>query len=407
MAARTASNPDRFLEGVPFDEADSDLAAEYSAMSRSGFLRRVGAASVAFGLLPTIAASPALAGRLGASALGRIDYFSWQGYDLKGVKTMDAWVKRTGLVVKSGYISSNPDIISKLRNPGGVRYDLTTAFHGLMPTMRQLNLLEPLDISKIPNSTSLLAPFRSGTFANAFWAPAGSWYGVPFTWGQATMNVTSDVSPPRTWRELLRPEWKGKVGWAGGPDGAIFLACRILRFDPAKLNQSRFDQVFAFLRRMRDQCAAFGVTFGNLAELMASGDVKVSFNGWSFVNILAAGKGAVVRNIIPAEGSYSFVDSYALPRGTDNVDAAHAFINQAVSSPVQIELAGFLAQGVTNRAAVGNLTPAQRRAYPYRSIGKVLASRAPLYALPPLRSKGGIVGYDKWLSEWAKLKAGK
>jgi spermidine/putrescine transport system substrate-binding protein len=377
-----------------------------SGLTRGQLLRRAGMLGVALGVAPGLASS-AWAAEESRSLSGAIDYFSWQGYDLKGVPIIDAWVKKNGLTFNASYISGNPDILAKLKNPGGVTYDLTTIFQGLSNQFRQLNLLNTLDLSKIPNVKNYYPLFRSGVFPNTFWGKGGEWIAAPFTWGQAALNYRSDITnPPTKWTDLLQPRFKGKIGCQGGPDGAVFIASAVQGYDPSRLTPKQFNDVFAFLRQIRSQARAVGQPAGELAELLASGDIVATFNGWSFVDVLAAKKGAKVSHVVPEAGSYSYCDSYAIPRTADNTDASYAFINEALSTPAQIQISAFLAQATPCKTAYAGLTPAEKKAYPYANV--VAATKAaPFYAMPPFESTSTRVGYLAWLSEWAKLKAGK
>ena len=385
-------------------------------MSRRNLLLRAGATVVTLGFGPVLAgcgsdtgggaATPSgEAAATPAKIGGTLDFLTWEGYDLRA--ETKGWRREHGVKPRSTYIGSHDDIQAKLKSGGASDYDLITYYQGFSELYRKLDILTPIDDSKIPNLAGIYPIFREGPVADQFWTVEGKRWGIPFTWGTIACNYRADrVDPPKSWEDLLKPEFKGKVGWPDDANGAFLLGGHILGLDVPRYTRAEFDKLVAFLRRMRDQTNGISPSYGDLTNQLVSGDVLVTFMGWSAVDVWAQEKGADVKSTIPKEGSFSFCDSYAIPPTTDNGDTAHAFINEALGPEVQAKQASSLSAGVVHPDALPKMGKAIKALYPYDDIEGHF-ERAPVYANAPTEAEGDVVTYEELLKTWASIKAGR
>ena len=100
---------------------------------------------------------------------------------------------------------------------------------------------------------------------------------------------------------------------------------------------------------------------------LVSGDIVACYQGWAAMNSFAAAEGlTTVKTNLPEEGSFTFADMYAIPPARDNLDTAHACINQLLDPDVNAEAAEYLVAGVTVDASVELLSEETRGALPVR-----------------------------------------
>lgn len=397
------------------DEEDGMSAERLRELTRRELLRRGGLVAVGVGIGP--AALAACGGETEGGAVGEegttatqaakiggpIDFLSWEGYDLQ--KEMKAWRDEHGVTIRATYIGTHDDIQAKLKAGGATSYDLITYYQGYIDLYRKLDILTPLDEAKLPNVATMYPYFREGEASDRFWKIDGKRYGVPWTWGTTTLDYRADkIDPPGSWYDLLKPEFKGKVGWVPDATGAFTLAGHILGFDVPEYTQDEFKQCAALLRRFRGQIRTFAPSFGDLANQFSGGEILASFVGWAAVGVFAGPK-AHVKSTIPKEGSYSFCDSYAIPPTADNIDTVDAFINEALTAEVQAKQAESLSAGVVNPDAVPLMSKDVAALYPYDQLDAHL-ERAPFYPRAPLEAEGGVMTQNDWLKEWEKIQAG-
>lgn len=382
--------------------------------TRRQFLRRAGLSTVVIGAGPTLfaacggekeKAATATSGPAKASeATGRVDFLSWEGYDLPDA--LKSWRDTNDVSVKATYIANQDEIQTKLKGSGGGGgYDIITYFQGYRGLYSQLDIIEPIDDQKLPNLKRLFPYFAEDP--GNFWSdPDGTRIGVPWTWG--SVGITYDTrrvkSAPPSWYDLLDPKFKGKVAMVDDPVGQLFLASRLLGLDPAKIPKNDLSKVKDLLSQVAAQGTGISPSYGDMTTRLTSGDVDVCWQGWAAINQFAADAGVdTVKTAMPKEGSYSFCDAWALPKGSDNVDASLAWMNESLDPKVNAEAAVALVGGVTVDGSVKHLPKATADLYPYEDLDGLL-EQAPLYNNPPTESDE-FATLEEWLKTWQEIKA--
>lgn len=386
----------------------SDSGALVDGLGRRELLKRAGLIGFTVGMGPSVlAACGADGGSSGAGEVGGdLSILTWEGYDLKGSEAMAAWEKRNGVRPKAQFIANHDEIQAKLKS-GRAGIDLITYYNSYAVLYHDLDILAEIDESQVPNVKNCYPFFNSGSTYEKFWGIDGKRWAVPFTWGSAPCNYRADkIDPPESWMDVFKPEYKGKVGT---PDDIanFILAGRLVGAEPPLYTRAQFKEVADFMRRVRDQTNGISAGYGDLANQLASGDAIITFSGWAAMNVWAQEKGADVQSVLPKEGSFSFVDAYALPKNAPNAATALGFMNRALTPKVQAEQAALLSAGTVNPDALPLMDAKTADLYPYQQIDDLFA-KAPLYLYPPVDANGeDVVTYEGWVSEWSKIKAGQ
>jgi spermidine/putrescine transport system substrate-binding protein len=384
--------------------------------TRRQFLRRAGFATIAVGAGPTLLAAcggdddeePAETSAGGPAkapkASGRVDFLSWEGYDIPDA--LKSWKKENGVTVKATYIANHDEIQAKLKASGGAGgYDIITYYQGYKPLYQELDIIEPLDEQKLPNLKNLF-PFFASKEANFWIDPDGTRTGIPWTWG--SIGITWDSrrvkKTPTSWYDLLEPEFKGRVTLPDDPVGSWTTASRVLGYDPSEVKKADGKKVFDLLSQVISQSTGIAPSFGDAATKLVSGDADICWQGWGAMNQFAADAGVkTVKTRVPKEGSWSFCDAYALPKGADNVDSSLSWMNESLDPKVNAEAATGLVGGVTVEAAVKNLPANLASLYDYEDLDALL-ERSPFFNNPPVESDE-FVTFEEVQKEWQEVKA--
>ena len=384
--------------------------------SRRLFLQRAGLITLTVGAGPTLLAAcgddddddtaeTAAQGPAKApAASGRVDFLSWEGYDIPD--PLKSWKTQNDVTVKATYIGNHDEIQTKLKAGGaGAGYDIITYYQGYKPLYQELDILEPLDDQKLPNLKNLFPYFASKE--GNFWVDAdGTRTGVPWTWG--SIGITIDgrrvKSMPTSWFDLLEPQFKGKVAIPDDPTGAWALAAHISGFDPSETSKDDGEKVFDLLSQVAAQSTGISPSFGDATTKMTAGDADVCWQGWAAMNEFAAAEGVdSFETQVPKEGSFSFCDAYALPSGADNADTALAWMNESLDPKVNADAAVILVGGVTVADAVPQLPKNIASLYEYDKLDELL-DRSPFYNNPPLESDE-FVTFEEVQKRWQEIKA--
>jgi putative spermidine/putrescine transport system substrate-binding protein len=146
-------------------------------------------------------------------------------------------------------------------------------------------------------------------------------------------NPKTVKTPPSSWLDLWKPEFKGRVGITnlGSGLGMGFLV------EVAKLHggsASNMDPAFAALKRLLPNVAATAPNPGALAALFQQGQIDISYNFLSAIEPLRA-RGVDVALARPKEGFILIRNSMHIVKNTRSLDLAAAYIDINLDPEVQ------------------------------------------------------------------------
>lgn len=361
-------------------------------MSRRNFLLSSAAFSAlaASGLLPRA-----------ARAATKVSFVGWQGYD-SGL-SVGSYMKDNDIELETTYIGNNDEIVTKLQSGGIGTIDIVTPYMGYIPLLSLAELIDPIDESLVPNLAQVLPLFRNDRNINV----NGTLYGVPFTWGSAPMMYDPAViaQTPESWQELLKPEYKGKVGMMDDPLGNLMLAA-VIATDAESATMLTHEQLKTcvdFLLEVKAQSRLLAVSWGDLADAMARGEVVITFSGWETIKKFAADKGKAIEYTYPQEGTFAWLDNFCVAKDAPNREVAHALANLIIDVPAQKKIGTEDLQGIVNKQAIDALDPAARSLYPYDDMDS-LGAKAKFYAFPPLEEDGEHATFEDWLKAYERFK---
>ena len=266
----------------------------------------------------------------------------------------------------------------------------------------------PIDLSRVPDFKNAHPLFRTGAIARKWWNFNGHQWALPFTWGIQAINYASDkIKPPTSYRDLLKPEFKGKFGVTDDPVAAIVIgahAVGVFRAD-SLYTPAQLKKIMAFWTTLKKNARLIIPSYGNMADLFASGEIVAATPGWAAVNSFAAAKGDKnVKHTVPKEGSATFCDAFMIPNGAGNTDTVYAYINEAFSLEAQAQEAEKLVQAAVCPKAVPLMDKATRALYPYGKLVEILTKAAPLEVIPTNVPKG-YASFADWNKAWERFKA--
>lgn len=337
-----------------------------------------------------------------AMAKTSVSLFGWQGYD-EGLRVGD-FLTKNDIEVNFTTIGNNDEIVTRLANGGVGQMDLVTPYMGYIPLMVQADLLDPIDEALVPNLAKVPEVFRndSNVVIN------GTRYSVPFTWGSAPLAYDPAVIPtaPESWKDILKDEYKGKVGMMDDPVGNQILAA-LLATDaavPTQLTQAQLDQATDFLIKLKkEHIRNLAVSWGDLADSLARGEVVVTFSGGEFLKRFAADKGKAIEYTYPKEGTFAWLDSYCIGKNAPNREAAHKLANQVLEVDAQLIFAEKTFQAIVNTDAIAKLDPSLKF-YPYDDLA-AFQQKGKFYPMPPLEDGGEYASWTAWQEAYQRFKA--
>lgn len=136
-----------------------------------------------------------------------VKVYNWTEYISDDV--LKAFTKETGIEVVYSTFDSNEAMYAKLKlmnNRGD--YDIIFPSTDFVDKMRKEGMLEQIDHSKLPNFKHL-----GKAFLDAGFDPENK-FSIPYLWGSSGIAVNKnrvDIDTIRSWNDLWRPEFEGRV----------------------------------------------------------------------------------------------------------------------------------------------------------------------------------------------------
>jgi spermidine/putrescine-binding protein len=256
----------------------------------------------------------------GGSEAGELFYYNWAAY--VNPKTYKDFTKASGIKVRKDFYVSNEALQAKLK-AGARGYDLAVPTGYMVQILAQDKLLQPIDWKKLPNVRKNIDPkFRKLPF------DPKDQYSVAKDWGTTGFMYRTDLvkERPTTWREfvnLAKTKYSGKVTVLDGIPECIGSMLVMLGYSYNSDNRSELDKAKKELIALKPHLLA--ITSTEYKQLLESGKAVMSL-GWNGDGLAVAAKKPAAY-VVAKEGGEFWVDSYVIPKGARNPDAAHAWID--------------------------------------------------------------------------------
>lgn len=339
-----------------------------------------------------------------AAVGGELQLMAWEGYTLESETA--AWQKANNVTIKAAIMSSQDDVTAKLAGSSPVRLDLTEYSNGYGAIYAELGVLAELDVSKVPNynKADVYPPFYQGDM----WYWDSKQWAIPWCWGLDTIVVNPQTLgfEVKSYKDLLRPELKGKLAFLDNPLTLWPQIAKVAGYGDKFPNLSK-DELKDCLEKLipyRDQTKVFASSNGDVISLFASGEIAACFCVWSAVPLETAKQNVTTQAVYPEEGGAVWADAWFIPKNSENVDTAYAYINEALTPEIQASISKTAVCSSVSNKAPALMDAVTRGLFDYDNFDEKFKA-IKIYGQPP-RSSDKYATYDDWLQAWADFKAG-
>ncbi len=283
-----------------------------------------------------------------------LNLYIWSEYLPEEV--LAAFTKETGIKVNISTYDSNEAMYAKIKLVGK-GYDLVVPSSDFVGLMRREGLLAPIDTKKIPNF-KLIEP----RFTNQSFDP-GNQYSVPYMWGSTAIAVNTKLVPAetvRTMADLWRPELKGRLLLPNDAREVLGMGLKSLGYSINETNPEHLRQAYEKVQALIPGVRVFDSDSPKQALLSGEVAAGLVYSGEAYV---ANGENEAIRYVYPAEGFTLWLDSFCLPKGAKNIEAAHAFLDFILRPQVSAVISKEMGYSSPN-GKVFDFLPAEMRANP-------------------------------------------
>jgi spermidine/putrescine transport system substrate-binding protein len=378
----------------------AQAAAVGGVLASSGFIAACGGGS------SSGSAGSSGGGIVKPSGPADLKFVGWQGYDAKPASKyprINGWMAQNKISLTSTYSDTNEAMLTKIQASPSGTYDLTSPYHGTVPTMIAAGVLEPIETDRMRNFASVYPQIRSLSYLHG---PEGKVYAVPLDFSYSVgLYDAGKVQPLQRFADVLtNPSLKGRYTLIDAPEHFTWIAqyLGLGNPDPHHLTAAQLKQCQSVARKVITNARAMPSSFGDCLQLLLTHEVEWSLSGNPSDQETAQSKGVNIRSFLPSQGAQAYIDNYCIPKGTSNYDNALAWIDYVHSPRGEAEIQKAYGTGAVTPQAVQYLEPNLRKLYDYANISDAFKN-APVW--PPIPVKTGkYASYADWTQAWDQSK---
>jgi spermidine/putrescine transport system substrate-binding protein len=267
-------------------------------------------------------AVPGLRPRKARAAIsGTLSLCTWPNYHNQA--NLDQFTKDTGVPIQVTTFGSNEEMLAKLQ-AGGTGWDVFVPTNYTISTYVKLGLIDPLDLSKLPN-------FDAKTNDPRFTGEGtvdGKVYAVPKDWGTTgyavnTKTVKNEMTSWKQFWDLAQTDYSGKVTVHDYQLTTIGNALKYYGYSFNSVDAKELADAEKLLLAVKPHL--FAIT-SDYQPAMRNGDAVMAVC-WTGDAAQMARDLPEIKYVIAKEGGEIWTDFFAIPKEAPNKEAGYAFID--------------------------------------------------------------------------------
>jgi spermidine/putrescine transport system substrate-binding protein len=327
-----------------------------------------------------------------AEATQKVVVYNWTEYLPESA--LQEFTKETGIQVEYATYESNEAMYAKIKLLEGKGYDVVVPSTFYVEKMRKEGLLQALDKSKLKNIANVDPALLNKSYDpnNEFSVP----YLVSAT-GIAINGKVVDASKITQWADLWKPEYKGKIELMDDMRDNFYIGLRLCGFKDNSTSEAEIKCAYEKLKALLPSVKTFNSDAPGVPLIQGNVSIGAIWNGEAYK---ASQELENVQFVYPEEGAAFAIDSFVIPKGAANVDAAHQFINfmlRAESAKAAIEALGYTAPNLAGQALLDEKLRNNKMVFP----------SAEDFAKGSIHADVGDAALAIYAKYWDLLKAGQ
>ena len=268
-----------------------------------------------------------LTGTVAGASAETLRLLTWKGYAPKAL--VEKFQKETGIEVKVTY-TNNEEMIAKLRATRGAGFDLAQPSQDRISSVQaKYKIYQPIDLAKIKADQvvpSMLEAVKKNTLVD------GKPHAVPFCWGTSGLVVNKKMAPDvMDYSDLLNDKYKGRVSYRLKRPTLIALAFAtgddpFAKYADANAYKALMENVGQKMIAAKPTVKTYWTNGDALLQSMRSGEVHVAM-AWDGGGWKLNAENPDIDFVAPKSGALGWIDTFALPAKSENVEGAYKWIN--------------------------------------------------------------------------------
>ncbi|RGP39208.1 extracellular solute-binding protein [Pseudotabrizicola alkalilacus] len=279
--------------------------------------------------------------------------FDWAGWEIDAA--LVHYVEKHGQKPTYSFFGDDDEAFQKVSS--GFRADVAHPCASSVPRYRDAGLIEPWDTSKITAFADIDPRMYDNTVLKD---DEGLWF-LPMDTAYAAVAYNTDQVPVEdvaTLQVFTDAKYAGRISLPDSNDDVwslAFLATGVTSWD--NVTDEQFTAAADWLRAVHPNVRAYWSDPAEMTQLMASGEVLVSWSWNDGVSLLRAENFPVDFNRAPTEGAATFFCGLVnLKDGPGSDDKVYDFVNSLLSPEGAAAIVDTLGYATSNKAAMATLS---------------------------------------------------
>lgn len=258
------------------------------------------------------------------AADAELTVFDWAGFEEQAL--IEGYVAKHGQMPTYAFFGDDDEAFQKVSS--GFKADVAHPCSQMVSKYRDADLIEPWDVSRIPEYGNIAARFKD---SKIFADEGGVWY-IPtdYAYTAVAWNTTevpeADIATLNVFKD---PKYAGRISLPDNTDDVWSLALMATGVsDWTNVTDEQFAAAAAWLREVHPNVRAYWNDPAELSQLMASGEVLVSWAWNDSIALMREENFPVGFQRNAAEGASTWFCGYVnFKDAPGNEDKAYDFIN--------------------------------------------------------------------------------
>ncbi|MBE0450468.1 MAG: spermidine/putrescine ABC transporter substrate-binding protein [Clostridia bacterium] len=276
-----------------------------------------------------------------------LNVYNWGDYIDEDIFEM--FEEETGIKINYETYATNEEMYTKIKK-GGTKYDLAIPSEYMIEKMIREEMLEKIDLSKIPNYINIDEDFKNLSF------DPDNAYSVPYFWGTVGIIYNTELidEPIQSWDVLWDDKYAGQFTMMDSQRDSIMVALKKLGYSMNTKNLDELEEAKQLLIEQKPMVLAY--VGDNVKDMLISGEAAMAVV-WSGEASAVIQEYDEFEYVLPVEGSNKWFDNIVIPKGAKNIDAAHQFIDFLCRSDIGFLNADYVGYSTVNSETLKLIDP--------------------------------------------------
>lgn len=271
-----------------------------------------------------------------------LNVYNWGDYIDESI--LKDFEEEYGITVNYEMFATNEDMYVKLKQ-GGTAYDVVFPSDYMIEKMIKEDMLLELDKSQMENYSYVMDAFKGLDYD-----PTDA-YSVPYMWGTVGIvyNKTMVDDPVDSWEILWNKKYEKQILMMDSQRDTLMVALKALGYSMNTRNMDELEQAKQLLIEQKPLVLAY--VGDNVKDMMLAGEAALAVV-WSGEAVTVMQQDENLAFAYPKEGTNLWFDSVVIPKGAQNPEAAHKFIDFLNRPEIALRNTDYIGYSTPNSGAL-------------------------------------------------------